>query len=222
VLHRDEAATVRLRAPGNVVDHGGVSGLKPRQERTMNLAHDDDGIIDLRALKSTRPPPTSFASASPFGSEPPPAAFAMDADGAVAGGVPARASKAKTIAIAAGAGVFLILGAVGVVFAFRGEKPAVIARAPTTLTTQAAAPAAAAPPAPVAASQPAASDDVSAADAPTTKKTKGAKARAGVGAAKTKASFSATSSPKPAVTKTADPCHCHGDFQCNIRCSAAR
>jgi hypothetical protein len=193
----------------------------------MNLAHDDDGIIDLRALKSTRPPPSSFASASPFGSEPPPAAFAIDADRAVADGVPARASKAKTIAIAAGAGLFLILGAVGVVFAFRGEKPAVIARAPIT---QAAPPAAAAPPAvrmegvadpaPVAASQPAASDDDAAADAPATKKTKGAKARAG--AVKAKASFSAPSSPKPAVTKAADPCHCHGDFQCNIRCSANR
>ena len=189
----------------------------------MNLAHDDDGIIDLRALKSTRPPPSSFASASPFSSEPPPAAFAVDADGVVAAGVPAPASKGKTIAIAAGAGLFLILGSVGVLFAFRGEKPAVIARAPIT---QAAAPAAAAPPAPaaepapVAASQPAPSDDDSAADAPTTKKTKGAKARAGAG--KAKASFSVPSSPKPAVTKAADPCHCHGDFQCNIRCSANR
>jgi hypothetical protein len=195
----------------------------------MNLAHDDDGIIDLRALKSTRPPPSSFASASPFVSEPPPAAFALDAGGAGAAGVPARASQAKTIGIAAGAGLFLVLGAVGVVFAFRGEKPAVIARAPIT---QAAAPAAAAPPAPaadpapaaVAASQPAASDDAPASDAPVTKRTKGAKARAGAGggATKAKASFGAPSSPKPAVTKAADPCHCHGDFQCNIRCSAAR
>ncbi len=192
----------------------------------MNLAHDDDGIIDLRALKSTRPPPSPFASASPFGSEPPPAAFAMDADGSFADGVPVRAaSKAKTIAIAAGAGLFLILGAVGVVFAFRGEKPAVIARAPIT---QAAAPAAAAPPAPVAdpapvaASQPAVSDDDATADAATSKKAKGAKARAGAGAGKAKAGFSAPSSPKPAATKAADPCHCHGDFQCNIRCSAAR
>ena len=196
----------------------------------MNLAHDDDGIIDLRALKSTPPPPNAFAAfpmASPFGSEPPPAAFAVDAgaDGAVPG-VPARASKGKTIAIAAGAGLFLILGAVGVVFAFRGEKPAVIARAPIT---QAAPPAAAAPPAPVAdpapvaASQPAAAaDDAAAADAPTAKKAKGGAVKGRAGASKAKASFAPASSPKPAVTKAADPCHCHGDFQCNIRCSAAR
>ena len=51
----------------------------------MNLAHDDDGIINLRALKSTPPPAGAYAAfgnfpmASPFGSEPPPAAFARDA-----------------------------------------------------------------------------------------------------------------------------------------------
>jgi hypothetical protein len=202
----------------------------------MNLAHDDDGIIDLRALKSTPPPPNAFAAfpmASPFGSEPPPAAFARDAgDGSgVADVVPARWSKAKTIGIAAGAGLFLMLGAVGVVFAFRGEKPAVITRAPIT---QAAAPAAAAPPAPVAepapvaASQPAAADDSSTSDAPPAKKGKGAKGHAGAAsnaranAKTTSASASPASSPKPAVAKAADPCHCHGDFQCNIRCSANR
>jgi hypothetical protein len=193
----------------------------------MNLAHDDDGIIDLRALKSTPPPRGAFPMASPFGSEPPPAAFARDADSGLADVVPVRASRVKTIGIAAGAALFLVLGAVGVVFAFRGEKPRAVASAP--ITQAAPPPVAVAPPPPVVDPAPAAApqsaanaDDAS--DAPPAKKTKGAKGRAG--AAKAKASFVASSSPasapKPAVTKAADPCHCHGDFQCNIRCSANR
>ena len=203
----------------------------------MNLAHDDlDGIIDLRALKSTPPPRGAFPMASPFGSEPPPAAFARDAgdDSGVAGVVPATASRAKTIGIAAGAAAFLILGAVGVGFAFRGEKPVKIASA--SVAQAAPPPVVVAPSAPVAdpapAAQPVASstDDTSAdATTATAKKTKGAKGAKGAGgASKTRASsgFAASaSSPvasKPAVTKAADPCHCHGDFQCNIRCSANR
>jgi hypothetical protein len=194
----------------------------------MNLAHDDDGIIDLRALKSTPPPRGAFPMASPFGSEPPPAAFARDAGAGsgVAGVVAAPASRAKTVGIAAGAALFLILGAVGVGFAFRGEKPAKIAAAP--VTQPAPPPAVVAPPAPVAdpapaaAAQPtaAAADDTS--DAPPAKKTKGGKGRAAAAKAKAFSGAAATGASKPVVTKAADPCHCHGDFQCNIRCSANR
>ena len=200
----------------------------------MNLAHDDDGIIDLRALKSTPPPRGAFPMASPFGSEPPPAAFARDAgeDGGVADALPARSSNAKTIGIAAGAALFLILGAVGVGFAFRGEKPAKISSA--SATPVAPPPVVVAPPAPVAdpapapAAQAAAStpDGPSSTDAASAKKTKGGKGRGAAAKSKTSAglSSSVSSAPasKPAVTKAADPCHCHGDFQCNIRCSANR
>jgi hypothetical protein len=200
----------------------------------MNLAHEDDGIIDLRALKSTPPPRGAFPMASPFGSEPPPAAFALDAgsDSGVADVLPARASKAKTVGIAAGAALFLVLGAVGVGFAFRGAKPAKIASASVTQVAPPpvveAKPAPAADPAPAPAAQSAASsaDDTSAAaDASSAKKTKGAKGRAaGASKAKTSAGTGVSSTPasKPAATKAADPCHCHGDFQCNIRCSANR
>jgi len=204
----------------------------------MNLAHDDDGIIDLRALKSTPPPAGggfgTFHMASPFGSEPPPAAFARDAgeDGGGEGALPARSSKAKTIGIAAGAALFLILGAVGIGFAFRGEKPAKISSA--SAAPVAPPPVVVAPPAPVADPAPApaaqaaasAADDTSATDAASTKKTKGGKGRAGVAKSKTSSGLSSSvaSAPasKPVVTKAADPCHCHGDFQCNIRCSANR
>lgn len=206
----------------------------------MNLAHDDDGIIDLRALKSTPPPPGAFAAfaafpmASPFGSEPPPAAFARDAgaDSGIADVVPARASKAKTIGIAAGAALFVLLGAVGIGFAFRGEKPANVASASTTPVAPPpvveAKPAPAADPAPAPADPSAASsadDSSAAADAPSAKKTKGAKGHAGVSGhahGKTHAGVSSAPASRPAASKAADPCHCHGDFQCNIRCSANR
>ncbi|GAC1538809.1 MAG: hypothetical protein NVS3B10_03380 [Polyangiales bacterium] len=201
----------------------------------MFLAHEDDGIIDLRALKST-PPATSatfgaFPMGSPFASEPPPAAFARDAgeggDAAAAG--PARASKGKTFGIAAGAALFLVLSAVGVGFAFRGEKPVKSSSAAATPAV-AAPPPVVAPPAPVAdpapsspATAPAADDTSAAADAPSAKKKKGAKgARAGAAKAKTSVAPSSPAASKPAPTKAADPCHCNGDFQCNIRCSANR
>ena len=218
----------------------------------MNLAHEDDGIIDLRALKSVPPPPGSFAPLGGFGgfgasfaSEPPPAAFTRDHDAAsahpsIADGVVPRSSRAKTIGIAAGAGLFLILGAVGIGFAFRGAAPAKVAsaaavQAPAPVVAPApspaadpAAPAAAAANAPNAANAASASDDASNADAAnastSTKKSKGTKGRAGA-KAKASTSVSASAASKPAAaakSSAADPCHCHGDFQCNIRCSANR
>lgn len=203
----------------------------------MNLAHDDldahDGIIDLRALKSTPPARGAYPIASPFSSEPPPAAFARDAgdDSGVAGVVPPPVSRAKTIGIAAGAALFLILGAVGVGFAFRGEKPAKIASASVTEAAPppvvVAAPVPVVDPAPAAQPAPAGADDSSTADATSTsgKKAKGAKGGGGAKSSKASSGFVASaSSPasKPAATKAADPCHCRGDFQCNIRCSANR
>jgi len=211
----------------------------------MNLAHDDDGIIDLRALKSTPPPPGSFGAVafsigSPFLSEPPPGAFALDADAesGVVDAVSRRSSRAKGIGIAAGAALFVVLAAVGIGFAFRGAKPANVASASTT---PAAPPVVAAPPpavdpapaTPVAAAAAAApvaaddkADDTSSSDSASAK---GKKAKGKGRAAKSKSSaglsanVSASTAAKPAAaSKAADPCHCHGDFQCNIRCSANR
>jgi hypothetical protein len=187
----------------------------------MNQAHDDDGIIDLRALASTPPRRGAFPMVSPFLSEPPPASFVRDADTDGASQAPASSSKAKTVAMIAGAALFVVLGGVGVAFAFRGEKPAVVARAPIAPppapVVVVAPPAPAADPAPAA--SPAVDEGAAASDAASTKKTKGAKGRAVGANAKTK---SAAAPAKPAVTKSADPCNCHGDFQCNIRCAAKK
>lgn len=188
----------------------------------MNQGHDDDGIIDLRALASTPPPRGAFPVVSPFLSEPPPASFVRETETDGASEAPASGSKAKTVASIAGAALFVVLGAFGVAFAFRGEKPAVVAHAalvPLPPPIVAVAPPAPAPePAPAA--SPAADENATAPDAASTKKTKGARGRAAGANAKTKAAAGAPA--KPAVTRSADPCNCHGDFQCNIRCAAKK
>ena len=190
--------------------------------------HDDEGLIDLRALSV---PPRHGASATSaafsFASEPPPppGAFARDAT-ATAG----WAAHKKTIGLGAAAAAFLVLGCFGVAFAFRGEqavKPPIAITNTLAAAPRTAAPVVAAPvPAPApetAASNPGASssedDDDSSSDAkPKKKARKGGHAgqsHAGAGAG------ARSSAPAPVKhVKASDPCHCRGDFQCNIRCSA--
>lgn len=204
----------------NLVHKEGFRVANPIGRVPMNQAHDDDGIIDLRALASTPPPRGAFAMASPFASEPPPA-FSLDANDADGERAHSRGSKAKTIAIVVASAAFLALGCVGVGFAFRGAKAA---PARAAVVAPPAAPPVAAPPAPVAEPAPAAAapapnaaEEPSAAEAASTKKSKNGKARAG-GAKSTKAAAAPVT--KAPVTKASDPCNCHGDFQCNIRCAA--
>ena len=203
----------------NLVHKEGFRVANPIGRVPMNQAHDDDGIIDLRALASTPPPRGAFAMPSPFASEPPPA-FSLDANDADGEHGPTRSSKAKTIAIVVASAAFLALGCVGVGFAFRGAKaapPRAAVMAPPAAPSVAAPPPPAAEPAPAAAAPVAsAAVEPAAADAPSTKKSKNGKARAG--GAKTKAA--AATVTKAPVTKASDPCNCHGDFQCNIRCAA--
>lgn len=205
----------------NLVHKEGFRVANPIGRVPMNQSHDDDGIIDFRALASTPPPRGAFAMPSPFASDPPPA-FSLDASDADGERAPTRGSKAKTIAIVVASAAFLALGCVGVGFAFRGAKAAP-ARAAAVVAPPAAAPVAAPPapaaePAPVAAA-PASSAavDPPTAEAASTKKGKNGKARAG-GARSTKAPAAPVT--KAPVTKASDPCNCHGDFQCNIRCAA--
>ncbi len=190
----------------------------------MNQAHDDDGIIDLRALASTPPPRGAFVVPSPFASEPPPA-FTRDASDEHGDGTPARRSKGKAIALITAAAL-VVLGCVGGAYAFRGAKPApaaaaVVVAVPAPPPVVAPAPPVAEPaPASLAASATTAAEDNSASvDAATAKKTKNAKPRAG--GARTTPKATAVPS-KPAVAKSTDSCNCHGDFQCNIRCAASK
>ncbi len=134
----------------NLVHKEGFRVANPIGRVPMNQAHDDDGIIDLRALASTPPPRGAFAMPSPFASEPPPA-FSLDANDADGEHAPARSSKAKTIAIVVASAAFLALGCVGVGFAFRGAKaapPRAAIMAPPAALPVASPPAPAAEPAP--------------------------------------------------------------------------
>lgn len=190
----------------------------------MNNAHDEDGIIDLRALASTPPSRGAFAMPAPFMSEPPPA-FSRDADeselhAAHTGHL--RRSKAKTVGIVFGTAAFLALCCVGVGLAFRGAKVAPPSAAAAVVAPPAPPPVVT-PPAPAPAPSPAvitasvSTDEP--AEAPSPKKGKGGKARGGAAKAATKA----TASPaKASSSKASDPCNCHGDFQCNIRCAASK
>jgi hypothetical protein len=155
---------------------------------------DDDGIIDLAALSK----PTPAIAQPVFTSEPPPAAFALEAPGQAR---PPRTSTLKIVALIAGALVFMTASGIGLRLLFRGEDP--ISRTapppPPPQPVVAAAPPPAVDPPPTASEEPA--------PPPKAKKTRG-------GAGKF---------VRPAATpKAADPCGCKGNFDCNLRCAAAK
>ncbi|MBX3224484.1 MAG: zinc-ribbon domain-containing protein [Labilithrix sp.] len=187
--------------------------------QATTLGSDDDGIIDLKALSSA-PPRRIGLPVAPLFSEPP--AVSLDVDGSTQRPVAMPASKMRLIGAIAAAAAFLLFAGFGISLAFKGEEPvkhtaAVIAPPP---------PAAEAPPAKVeAAPAPvAAADDT--ADANDAKETKSAKAPKGKRgkAAKGKAAKGpiTSKSPVPASkpVKAADPCHCKGDFNCILACTA--
>ena len=198
-------------------------------------ADDDDGIIDLHALASSRPKAVGGSVTPLFPSETPAAAFTADVSDsgprAMQGGL--RLGKRALIGIAAAA-VAVVLCAFGIAAAFKGEEP--VRRASAAMTIIAAGTAAvsarAAPaPAPAAAPAPSSSDDdrektpvVSAKKVKTRSKgaprgsSSGQKAQSS-GAAKSASDASDTSVAK-AAPKAADKCGCKGDFDCVLRCAA--
>lgn len=182
----------------------------------MNSFADDDGIIDLNAIASRSAPPRAPVAA--LFSEPPPAIAVDNTD---ASPVQKSGNGLKT-GLLIGGGALAVVATIGaLVFVFRGETPTARIAAPPPPPVVAAAPAATtAAPAPAA---PAPAEDSSdAADEKTGTKKKN-KSGGGKHASSAGASFaSKASAPASKPVKAADPCHCHGDFQCNIRCSAGR
>jgi hypothetical protein len=167
----------------------------------MSAITDDDGIIDLHALST---PKGAAVVASVF-----PTAFTVDAE-------PEKKprSAARIIVAIAASLVVLVLAGVGLRYAFRGAEPvpqAALAMKPPVLVTTPPP-----PPAPVATPDPApttaSTDDAS--PAPKKKSI----VRRSFSAAQPKSTVVA-SRPAPAV-KPADPCGCHGNFDCNLRCAA--
>ncbi len=176
-----------------------------------SFAEDDDGIIDLHAL-STRTP--NKQAAAPLFSEPPPA-FVSDATPRPSGG----GTGVVIAAIACVLVVVLALAGVGLRYAFRAPEP--IARKGVTVQTPAPPPTqapVAASPAPAADPAPpsTASDDDGKPSRAATKK-KGIR-----GTHRTFASSDVKKEPVTRPARAADPCGCHGNFDCNLRCAAGQ
>jgi predicted Zn finger-like uncharacterized protein len=186
----------------------------------VSAAAEDDGIIDLKALASM--PPKSIAPrapAAPLFSEPPPGAFAVDATGENARtGEHRFPIGLKKIGIIAGAAAATLLLVVGIASAFKGEEP--VARNAVFVPPPPAAAAASPDPTPDPAPG-ATTDDAKSPTVGTSGHKKGHHgfaARGGVATFKKGSSDAAVSKPPP--VKAADPCGCHGDFNCILRCTA--
>lgn len=176
---------------------------------------DDDGIIDLNAIASKSAPPR--APVAPLFSEPPPA---MSVDATDAAPVAAKGSGLKTGLMIGGGALVVVATIIGCVFAFRGEAPT-----PRTAAAAPPPPPAITAPPPATTAAPAAPAPAPAAEESTDGDAKPAAKKKGSGAKHASGGFSKPAAPvsKPAKpAAAADPCHCHGDFQCNIRCSAGR
>ncbi len=184
-----------------------------------SASSEDDGIIDLKALSSVPPKP----AVAPLFSEPPPGAFAVDATGASVKTSERRfPSGIKKIGIIAAAAAGMLLLVVGIASAFKGEEPAArqaafVAPPPPPA---AAAPAPTTDPAPAATTS--SDDDAKSPTVGTSGHKKGRRSLAGKGAPATfrKGQADPPAAAKPPPVKAADPCGCHGDFNCILRCTA--
>lgn len=192
------------------------------------LGRDDSGVIDLKALSSAPPRANRAPAPMLFGapSEPPPA-FARDVAASSSfypqqAGVPA--SKLRSIGmIAAGFAVVAFCG-LGVALAFGGSNPPpkAAAAAPAPPPPPAPPPVATTPPAPEPAPAASASESK---EEKTDKKSAGKKHRGGKGKAAAASGVITNKTPPPpppAKVKPADPCGCHGDFNCILACTAGK
>jgi len=187
---------------------------------------DDEGVIDLKALSSAPPALRPVAlPVAPLFSEPPPVTLEVDDSQRRAAHKPI--GKMRLIGGIAAAAAFLLVAGFGISVAFKGEKPAPLTPASTSMApppavspAPTAAPSAAPPPA-VASS----SDDK---DADSKKSGVGKKGKraGGGGGGKGKAAQSggakanASTTPAQKPVKAADTCGCHGDFNCILACTA--
>lgn len=208
-------ATARLKTP----EPSPASSSLPLPGR------DDSGIIDLKALSSAPPKVSRPPVANLFGaSEPPPAAFSREVSASASSypqpmGASAPSSPRMRLfgGIAAAAAVVAVCG-IGVAVAFGGENPP-----PKPAAAIPAPPPPAPPPvvAPAPAPEPATTstaEEKKVASTPAKKGAKGSRASKG-GAVSTSKS---PAPPPPAKVKPADPCGCHGDFNCVLACTAGK
>lgn len=188
---------------------------------------EDSGVIDLMALSSAPPKVSRPPVANLFGaSEPPPSAFAREV--ASSSSYPqaaptARAARMRLFGGIAAAVAVIAMCGIGVAVAFGGENPAPKAAAAIPAPPPPAPPPVVAPqPTPEPAStSTSTSAETKVASAPAKKKgTKGWRAGASKGAARV--TNKSPAPPPAAKVKPADPCGCHGDFNCVLACTAGK
>jgi len=164
---------------------------------------DDEGVIDLKALASV-PPRKIAMPVAPLFSEPP--GMALDVAGTTAHVAARPASRLPLIGGLAAAAAFLLVAGFGISLAFQSEEP-------VKHTAAIVAP----PPPPAVAS----ADPKEESDEPkATKKGRGKKGRGKGRAAKSGPITNKTPAPAAKRVKAADPCHCKGDFNCILACTA--
>lgn len=218
VLFRvDQLASARVKTPEPMRVPFPAQSSNNVMPNTSSLGKDDEGVIDLKALSSAPPAlrPVGLPVA-PLFSEPPPVTLEVDDSQRRAAHKPI--SKMHLIGGVAAAAVFLLVAGFGISVAFKGEKPA-----PLALAATAAPPPPAVTPAPTAepasAPPPATSSDDK--DADSKKGGKKTKKAAGKGRAAQSGPITNKSSvPDKKPVKAADPCGCHGDFNCILACTA--
>jgi predicted Zn finger-like uncharacterized protein len=175
---------------------------------------DDEGVIDLKAL-SSRPPPSGHASAlaprgplvAPLFSEPPP--VTLEVEGGMRPNVKPT-SRLAIAGIAAGSVVVLAAAIFGLSIAFRSEEPVKHTAAVVSVLP---------PPAPTPSASAAATPAPSASVADNSDPKELPKAKRGHGRGRHAAAGS-SGAATPKAPKPADPCGCHGDFNCVLACSA--
>jgi predicted Zn finger-like uncharacterized protein len=196
----------------------------PPQQMPSFRPSDDEGMIDLKALSTAPPPPRPVAMPiAPLFSEPP---MAFDVNPQSSKVSFAKSfSTGQLIAGVAAATAFVLIAVFGIALTFRGEEPVKHAAKiePPPVVAAAPPPKVEAPPAPAASTASNDADPQSdASEGP--KKGKGKKGRGG-GARSSKganASAMTSTAPKPKPIKAADPCHCKGNFDCILACTAKR
>jgi len=220
---------------------GGARVKTPEPELSplsSGRVEEDDGIIDLNAL-STKAGARPIAPL--FSSEPPPAAFTREVSASSSGEAMVGGTKMKKRALIGigAAAVALVLAAVGISAAFKGEEPVARTQAslaappPPAVTAPPPGPAPEPPPATASASSSSSDDDAQSPNVGVSGKKgrgkggKGIKRGAAVGhtpAGMTKVKSSGVSGDTVASSKPAAPapdkCGCKGDFSCILRCTA--
>jgi hypothetical protein len=201
------------------------SSVAPRRD-----GKEDSGIIDLKALSTAPPAPNRAPAPMLFGSpsEPPPA-FARDVAASSSSYPQANAPKSKLRTVGMVFAGFAVVAAcgVGVALAFGAANPPPKAAAAFVPPPPPAPPPAVAPPAP----EPTSTTTTTSASTDDAKDSKDAKSKGkrkgkgGAAKSSAKAGLITNTSappPPPKPVKPADPCGCHGDFNCILACTAGK